>query len=368
MKIGIMTFHGAPNHGAALQAYALQSHLQKMGHEVFFIDYQFGWRPNSGLTGWIGRNPANTFEKVNNQLRYQPFIQFQGKFLNIGSTRYIDHEQLDAQPPKAEAYICGSDQIWNPNFLKKEKDEKAFWLDFGANDVRRIAYAPSFGVDELNDDTCRRFSEYAKRFTVMSVREKNAIEMLSKLGRKDASWVPDPTLLLNQDDYLRIVQEFNGSSNSYIFSYQLKTRNSAPTPAAEINKATCSLLGLDIYETYSTSALFNLLNSRYLNPCQWLYKLYGSKFIVTNSFHCTVFSLLFHRPFITVLKKGLSAGMNGRIESLLKLVGLEHRAVAEYDRNQVEDLCQSDIDWHNIDDKIDSFRKVGQQFLVDALR
>jgi len=367
MKIGIMTFHAASNHGAALQAYALQTQLQKMGHEPFFINYQYGEKPKKGLLRWIGRTPANTLEKIDKQFRYMPFIPFQEKYLNIGNDCYFDHDQLDTAPPKADIYLCGSDQVWNPNFLSKEKDERAFWLDFGNNKMRRVAYAPSFGATELSDDVYARYAVYAKRFDAISVREKNGIELLEKLGRKDAVCVPDPTLLLDPNEYQQIESKYQETRKRYLFSYQLQTRHSRPTHAIPINNTVCLALGLNLYQSYSISFLYNIFHGRYLNPARWLYKLHKSDFIVTNSYHATVFAILFHRPFITILRQGVSSGMNSRIESLLELVGLQRRAVTEFDLRRVEELCHEEIDWHGTDANIQEYRRIGLQFLENAL-
>lgn len=368
MRIGIMTFHAASNHGAALQAYALQTQLQKMGHEPFFINYQYGGQPQKGLLGWIGRSPANTFEKINNQLRYRPFIPFQEEYLNVGSDQYFDHDQLNINPPQADVYLCGSDQVWNPNFLNKEKDEHAFWLDFGSNKMRRVGYAPSFGVAELGDDVRARYAAYARRFDAIGVREKNGLELLKKMGRQDAVWVPDPTLLLMPGEYLQIMARNQQQSKPYVFSYQLRIRSSVPSPASQINIMACSALGIDLYESYSLSFLYNIFNRRYLSPVKWLFKLMMSEYVITNSFHATVFSILFHRPFIAILRKGASSGMNSRIESLLELVGLQRRAVLDFDRGRIEELCLEEIDWDGVDLKIQKFRIVGQQFLANSLK
>lgn len=368
MKIGIMTFHAAPNHGAVLQAFALQTQLLKMEHEPYFINYQHGNQLDKGVLGWIGRTPGNTFEKFDNQFKARPFVSFRERHIHIGLESYFDHSQLVNNPPEADVYVCGSDQVWNSNLFSKEKDEHAFWLNFGGNNVRRIAYAASFGVKEINDTLCGKYAKLARRFDAIGVREKDAVKLLEKLGRKDGVWVPDPTLLLDPDEYLQIEPKHQQLKRSYLFSYQLKTRRSLLSSSAQINAAVCSTLGLDLYESYSTSFLYNILHRRYLNPGQWLNKLHNSNFIVTNSFHGTVFGLLFKRPFITILRKGGSSGMNSRIESLLEMAGLQHRAVTDFDRRSIEELCREEIDWSQADAKIQGFREIGQQFLSDALR
>ena len=315
----------------------------------------------------MGRNPRNTFKKINNQLRHRPFDSFRQKRLIVGCDSYQDHSQLQFAPPEADVYICGSDQIWNPNLICHKKDEFAFWLNFGSSNVIRVSYAPSFGVWNLTDDVCERYKQYVRCLDRISVREKNGLKLIEKLGRHDSVWVPDPTLLLKPEEYQPVEMNNKCPKRSYIFSYQLKIRTSPVSPAALINAEVCSNLKLSLYESYSLSVLYNILFKRYLNPGEWIYNIRNSSFVVTNSFHGTVFSLLFNRPFITILRNGVSNGMNSRIESLLEQVGLKHRAVKNFDRVFIKELCNEKIEWKHIDGKIEELREIGLKFLTDAI-
>lgn len=369
MKIGIMTFHSASNHGAALQAYALQTYLQKMGHEPFFINYHMGRSFPIRLFQYIGRTPSSTMEKLNNQLRTRSFLRFQRTYLKVGETDYFDHIQLQKNPPSCDVYICGSDQVWNPNLIKLEKDENAFWLNFGNNTVRRVAYAASFGVYKIEEDLIKKYANYVKRFDFVSVREKEAVEIIRNLGKEKAIQAPDPTLLIDQKDYQRVYMGSMPTQADYLFSYHLRTSKSPFMPIEQINETVLNKLKFDkTYKAYSVSLLYNILHQRYISPSKWLAFLRQSRFVVTNSFHGTIFSLIYHRPFIVLLKKGTSAGMNSRITSLLDVVGLQHRAVVDYDRKAIEELCREDIDWNKTDTKLQEFKEVGYNFLARALK
>lgn len=365
MKLSVLTFHAAPNHGAAFQAYALQTHLRKSGHETYFINYPFGVPPRRGLRRWIGRNPLSTVSKVNEQLRIRPFIRFQKEFLIIGQKEYLDHIQLQNDPPIAAAYICGSDQIWNPRFITLEKDEHAFWLDFGVANTRRVAYAASFGVSALDDKTRSRYALYARRFHAIGVRERDAVGLMQTLGRTDAVWVPDPTLLLSQAEYGSIEYSKNETKVPYLFSYILGTDNTSL--ALQVNATLCEMLKTDCYNAYRKSLLNNILHNGYIGPCDWLSRLGQSHFVLTNSFHATVFSLLYHRPFIVILRTGEDAGGNSRLTSLLDIVGLGKRAIVCYDHAHIEGLCRDKVDWDRVDSRIQQFREIGFRFLRDAL-
>jgi hypothetical protein len=368
MKIGIMTFHAASNHGAALQAYALQIHLKKMGHEPFFINYNFGHPPPKGLLKWIGRTPSNTFHKIGKQIRRRKFLRFQKEYMNLETKKYLDQVQLQDEPPNADVYICGSDQVWNPNFINLEKDEHAFWLDFGHEGVRRVAYAASFGVNKLEDSICDRYANYARRFDSISVREKDALEIVKRLGRNDAVWVPDPTLLLDQAEYEHVEEPVRYNDEPYLFSYQLESHYSPSAVAKHTNETICSALRLVPYHSHSTSFVYNIFRNRYISPRQWLSRLRQSSFVITNSFHGTVFSLLFHLPFIVTLYSKALSEKNNRIISLLDVAGLQHRAVSDYDRKRILALCREEVDWRLTDTRILDFREIGCKFLANVLK
>ncbi len=368
MKIGIMTFHAAPNHGAVLQAFALQTQLQKMGHEPYFINYQRGIPLQRGLLGWIGSTPSNMLHKINTKMKRKPFSLFQRENLIIGDKEYLDHIQLHNDPPLADAYICGSDQIWNPIQINLEKDEHAFWLDFGNAKILHIAYAASFGTPKLSDQIIKKYTLYAKKFNAISVREKSAVDIVEKLEGPSATWVPDPTLLLSQNEYRRVETQLGGRPKPFLFSYQIESKKKPLALAAQINNFLCNEFNLSLYESLSLSFQYNILHNRYIGPGEWLAKLRQSSFVFTNSFHATVFSLLFQRPFIVLFRTGATAGLNNRIGSLLDLVGLQHRAVTEFDSGNIKKLYQEEIDWSSTDSKIYEFRKIGLQFLDDALK
>lgn len=113
--------------------------------------------------------------------------------------------------------------------------------------------------------------------------------------------------------------------------------------------------------------LCNMIQNGYIGPGDWLSRLSQSNFVVTNSFHATIFSLLYHRPFIVILRAGQDAGANSRVASLLEVVGLPHRAIAGYDCGRIESLCREKVDWDQVDARLQQFREVGIQFLKEAL-
>lgn len=368
MKIGIMTFHAAPNHGAALQAYALQAYLRRMGHEPFFINYYHGVPRPEGFRSWVGSTPRNTVHKWGAKLKKRPFEKFQEAFLTVGEKYYSDHIQLKNDPPAADVYICGSDQVWNPDQIKIKKDEHSYWLDFGRDETRRIAYAASFGTSSKIDvEIMRRYLGYAKRFYSISVREKSGVDLLESYGFKDVFWVPDPTLLLDEIEYRNIETSSCDSFGRHLFSYQIESQPDRLAVSEKISQFLCKQLRVQLYEALSSSFFYNITHRRYIGPNSWVEMLRKSKLVLTNSFHATVFSLIFHKPFIVLLRTGVNSGLNDRILSLLDRVGIHDRTIEGYDSERLEGLCKDDIDWEYVDRNLCDFRLVGQEFLQKFL-
>jgi hypothetical protein len=362
MNIGIVTFHRGNNYGAVLQAFALQTFLKNAGHSPYFVDHHYGSMAN-GIRRYLNRSPQATIALWKDIRRGNCFSEFRRRHLVLSEKAYVCEQDLDENPPVADAYICGSDQIWNPNFLSQHKDEVAHFLDFGGHDVRRIAYAASLGVTSLSPDWSLRIAQHLKRFDSVSVREKNAVPMIAALGRPDVVCAPDPTLLLSADVYeknLRLVE----CEPDVVFSYSLNQM--VPECVTRTREGVCKHLGLPFVETYERN-LFRLLIGGMTDPCRWLSLLKSSRFVVTNSFHATVFSIIFKRPFIVPRTEGQHSGMNSRLESLLAQVGLEDRFVSSCSQKQIVELCANPINWGFVEGRIKECAAIGAAFLAKAL-
>ncbi|MCU0915847.1 MAG: polysaccharide pyruvyl transferase family protein [Planctomycetes bacterium] len=362
MNIGIVTFHRAANYGAVLQAFALQTFLRQAGHSPFLVDHHYGSAPETARKR-AGFSLRKMLADGVTRRRHAVFAEFRRRYLAVSETSYRSEQALMENPPAADAYICGSDQIWNPRYLTLPKDERASFLGFGETEVRRIAYAASLGVSSLAPEWSRRLAEHLQRFDRVGVREKDAVRLIAGLGRSDVVWTPDPTLLLPAEVYERILPLIE-RDHRLVYSYILHP------PASELVRRTreciCRCLSLPYIETFKRGVL-RVLCGGGPDPCQWLSTLKSAQFVVTNSFHGAVFSLLFRRPFIVLPLEGASAGMNGRMESLLHRVGLADRFVTQYDSRQITQLCTAAIDWDAVAANVRAFAAVGSAFLGEAL-
>jgi hypothetical protein len=364
MRIGIVTFHEARNYGAVLQAFALQKYLKSIGHDPFFVNYKYDWRQNQlGIKGWFSKSIRRSLEKWNDNLKEQEFCKFRNKYLNIDSKRFLGISQLRNDPPKSSVYICGSDQIWNP--YSSKSDELIYWLKFGSKNTKRIAYAVSFGVSDLSKETRLRYKEYIKDINSIGVRERDAVELVKLLGRKGATWVPDPTILLKGSDYNIFGKEKIKIDYPFLFSYEIGNENEE-----QINRITsiaCEVLDLTLCNVNNKINMKNIISEGIIGPEKWLTYINQSEFIVSNSYHATIFCILFHRPFIAILREGIYKKMNNRITSLLKLVGLQSRIITNKNTETVANICLTGIDWKRVDAKIIKFREKGVKYLTKAL-
>jgi hypothetical protein len=339
MKIGIITFHWAINCGAILQAYALQTYLSRMGHEVKIINYipinTIDCLINSFRTKRVWRIPGNIFEclkKSSVYLNEYQFEKFRKKYLNL-SNLYTSNKILKSNPPHYDVYICGSDQIWNPSLTMS--GERSYFLDFGGSDIKRIAYAASFGCKSW------KFSRsLLANFNAISVRENSGRRIVKEMGINDVCVMPDPTLLLEAKDYYKFVSSVEkGFVFFYILHQDQKVIERVKNYIEQSNK---------------------IVESKNVGIEEWLTLIKGSDIVITNSFHGMVFSIIFNKPFIVVLVE--KSGMNDRVFTLLERLGLEDRVIEYYNEEKIEDIMKREIDWERVEKEIDCMRKEALNF------
>jgi len=366
MKIGIMTFHRACNYGAVLQAYALQRYLNSCGHQSYFIDYD-GLNKPPFFRRYIGRSIRNTLDKLNSgmtDIRMQMlFSSFARNNLVCGS-HYDSIEALCSNPPEADAYICGSDQIWNPDIVAHEA-YSAYWLDFGRPEVRRISYAASFGRDVFSAEESANIRRLAPAIDFVSVREPVAIDVIRQHGITNATKVPDPTILVDPAQYAGWLGLRRDGPDRYVFSYVLNGANRQICNDV-IN---CVLAQSKLPHVRCNHSLIptNWYLADIMSPEQWVASIAGAQFVITDSFHGTVFSILNHIPFISVLLDGGRNPKNVRIVNVLQMTGLLKRSLSAFSTDDVTNIRLDEIDWADVDSRLEWARSEGRAFLNQAL-
>ena len=368
MKIGIITYHWAVNYGAVTQAYALRTYLKNLGHEVEFINYIPNSQRPSLIRKYFGKSIQLTKIKWKSAKRKSMFKTF-SSYLKVGGI-YSSIDELQNYPPKYDVYICGSDQIWNYDLVKGASKlsgvAKEYYLNFGSKSIKRIAYAPSFGSGKIPDELKDEITLYLSRFDYLSVREKSGVEMVEGLGFKDVAWMPDPTFLLKPKDYLNLELSKTNIKSNYVYSYVLEGQDDIVIKVLSIlsdnNK-------LPVYNVFMGTTMKERNHHNITpSPEQWLHYINDSSFVVTNSFHSTVFAIIFHKPFITLPLSGKASGRNERIISLLNYLGLTDRILNDYSNEAVNKIKSQTIDWVDVDYRLSQWREKAFKYLTNALK
>ena len=370
MRIGILTLPLHTNYGGILQAYALQTVLERMGHEVKVInrntDYKLPlWKTPFVYSKRIIKNilgyktPLFYEQKL---IKEQPIIrQNTDRFIRqYIHTLNVDN-YTDLREEDFDAIVVGSDQVWRPKYFGKIEDA---YLQFAKGwNIKRIAYAASFGTDEW-EYTGRQTSickNLIKNFSAVSVREDSGIDLCKKYLDVDSQHLLDPTMLLEKEDYIRLFE----NSGTPLSSGTLMCYILDETPEKEllINRISREKGLIPFRANSKVENCKAPLEERVQPPVeQWLRGFYDAEFIVTDSFHACVFSILFNKPFVSIAngKRGMS-----RFISLLKAFGLEDRLI--YSDEDLKDSLLSDIDFTEINIVHKNKKEDTVKFLTNSL-
>lgn len=344
MKIGIVTFHWATNYGAVLQAYALQTYLENSGYQVEIINYvPFRNKFVTTISRLLKRNFS--YFKTEKKINY-----FRKKYLHL-SKKYSFISSLKDTKDKYNCAIAGSDQIWNVSFTlqKGKKPNLTYFLSFLDDNVKKISYAASFGTECVPDEYVEISKPCLEKFQCLSVREMSGVQILNKIGF-DAELVCDPTLLINSQEYQKIMQN-DFRKKEGLFSFVLHNDENS-------QKIVSSVLEL--------TGLSHEMSNSLLSVSEWLCCIRDSSLVVSNSFHCIMFSLIFNKPFVAVGMKG--SGMNDRLLTLLKTYNLENRIIVDFDKKHISDIVNSTIDWNSVNKMIKIKQEEGRLFLKESIK
>ena len=379
MKIGFLTQPLHDNYGGLLQAYALKEVLKELGHEVIIINRIYKspiWRKYASIakSKLIGRKlPPNilTNKSLLNEVSAHT-RKFREKYFPELSDEIIDQKGMERLNSMGfDAYVVGSDQCWRPRYSPSIRN---YFLDFAVNDkqVKRISYAASFGVShwEFTEVDTERSKELLKKFDAISVREDSAIGLVrDKLNRDDAVHVLDPTMLLSVKQYSELVK----AENIPISNGNLKVYVLDKTPEKDnLVEMLENKLQLKSFEVLPAKRLneekvtnSNINDFVFPNPAAWLRGFQDAKFVVTDSFHGTAFSILHNIPFIAI--GNVARGMS-RFQSLLKMFGLEDRLVTDINSVNIDNFAEKEIDWERVNDLLKKDREKAIKFLKEGLK
>ncbi|MDV7785566.1 polysaccharide pyruvyl transferase family protein [Enterococcus gallinarum] len=361
MKIGILTFQNAINYGAILQAYALQKKISTLDEDytVEIIDYKQRQLEKQYSPFFIEKD-SNIKNKIRFLLyfvvKYKKFSKF-NKFISqnlnfskkIKTGKDIDHYDV---------IFVGSDQVWN---LEITDNDTTFLLDFVKknSNTKKVSYAASVGKNHLLEAEVGHFKKWLPTFNGISVREENAIEIVSPYTSLPIYEVLDPTLLLEKKQWLKLVNNEN-KEGDYILVYCLES-NTEMDKIIDFMSKKMNLKVLEIMPR-GNSLLNRIYPKNIYGPQDFLRLFYNAKYIITNSFHGTVFSIIFEKKFITVPHKTRGS----RMKNLLTKTGLTSRLVSTFNENEIESLLD-EPNFIDCNKYLNEKRNFSEKFIKDNL-
>ena len=367
-KVGILTFHNAHNYGATLQAYALRNKLRHMGYDANIINYcnksisknytkilrPYFWKRDILPQNWpkVIREIKKCIYAQNAWKRqWKAFTDFRNGILLEGNVKEVTFSELEQSD--YDAFILGSDQIWASELTRGL--DPVYFGEF-AFGKRKVSYAASVPNGTIPDREVELFRKKLKSIDVISVREEKLAEIVRKLAEKPVATVVDPTLLLETEDYDNLISKELKSATKYVFAYFVVENEKL----LECAKKAAQMLGVELIELH----YFEMPNQKGRNviadigPEEFLYYIKNAEMVLTNSFHGTVFSIIFGRKFYSVYEH------NNRITHLLEFLEIPTRHI----HNAEQINFKEDIDYEKVKMLLANYRSESISFLEEALK
>lgn len=373
MKASVITLHTVDNYGSVMQTYATQKVLNKLGFDVEFVDYWRkdnlpeyraekiletsstlqGLKPLWGMNQFTKKMAAGLLADVLKR-RKSPMWRFLEKNVNLTHKRYTTFSELQYNPPEADVYITGSDQVWNS--IWNQGIDRSYFLDFAPAGKPRIAFSASIGREQLDTEEIPETKRLLEKYSAISVREQSAVELLASMDIK-STLVLDPTLMLEAEEWRKLATK-QKREKPYILIYQLN-------PNPQMDQYAEQLAQKKNWEIIRIG--FGRSDRRKGGKCvmlpsveEFLGLFCDAACVLTDSFHATAFSLDLGTDFISVLPGRFGT----RIESILKLTGTENRLLTRYDNFEIVDKV---IDKKCVKEMLEKKRTEDIQWLMQAL-
>lgn len=374
--VGLLTLDSRIyNYGGFLQEMALQDAINSLGYECEIIDYEVSQEFN---TFSLKRGIKNfSFDKIKKKLtkektillsnpvsdlitkRKRAFDKYRAH--NLVLSKKMSYSDLHSIDLNYEQLVCGSDQIWNPDY-----NIPAFFLNFGRKDCRKIIYAASIGKGQLSCLEKKTYSKLLEFPDYISVREDSAQKLISSITEKNVELVLDPTLLHQQEYWMKKADDSSLNHRNYIFCYFLNLTDEKVKSANDFaKKNNCEVIAIPYLhnevEKYTEKLEGKLLSE--VNPADFLNLIRNAEAVITDSFHATVFSIIFQKDFWCFGRNARTYNMNTRLHTLLGYVEMQDRLIEPDDLKNKMHCTHVDIDLHNL--KIEQKESIA--FLSNAL-
>ena len=383
MKVALAINYDYHDYGGMLQAFATQRFLEKHGVDSDAVNYdnvkgdinKRKWyyflsnildvsivKEKSKLIEKRIRQKFNSQLKVNMAERDAAFDEFCSTHFKVSRAFVSWNDMAEASRKEYDAVVVGSDQLWLPSNVKADY----YTLNWVPDDVKKIAYATSFGIGKIPNKYKKEYSIYLNRMNYLSARETSGQEIIKELTNKDVPLVNDPALLLDADGWNEIVKAEPLVKDKYVFCYFMgnnpEQRGFVKRLAKEKNLKVVALLHLDQY--IATDEEFVDIAPWHVSPADFVNLVKNAEYVCTDSFHGTVFSIIYSRTFFTFKRftKKASLSTNTRITSLLSRLGLTDRLVVDMDK-----IPSDKIDWVETQKVVSDFRYSSSAYLLNSI-
>ena len=357
-KIGVVTFWTSKyNYGQILQGYALQRFLNEKGYNAYIIRFD---SLLSRLKEIISIGVQGKLITNYKQGKLRHFDEFKKINIQYSRKRYNTLYSLQNSPPEADYYIVGSDQVWT--YMRNAERRDGYLLRFGNKQVKKIAYAVSFGRDSLNEDEKNVFKESLADFSFVGVREESGMNICKSIGI-ESYWVVDPVALLSASEWRRIASSIVDipHSKTSIFLYSLTDGIQTPSIYNIIDNFS------NKYKVYyaNSSEQFDRRTNVAPSIEEWIAYINQCDIVVTDSFHCTLFCILLQKNFVTIRRHN-GERMSNRLTSLLNRLNLIERYV-DASPEIVESLFHISINWEYVNKELEIWKLNSMELLLKTL-
>lgn len=382
--IGLVTCYFHHNYGSMLQAYATELIMQQMGlpfqtiackapinymqeNKILYIIKKLliaDWKMRLGKMKIERAKKENPMFAKNWEIRNKAFDQFAETFFHV-SPYCKNREELTKMAENYSAFLVGSDQLWRTDSV----EHGYYTLEWVPDHIRKIAYSTSIGVKEVPWFQVEKNKRFMNRFDHIALREQSACDLVYKLTGRKVPVVLDPTLLFTGDQWLGIQQQEPLTNGKYIFCYLLGDNPSQRDFIKRVKEKTgYKIVALQQLDDYIPSDEWFADEAPYVGPREFLNYIRNAEYVFTDSFHCSVFSILYKKNFFTFSRFAEDAkqSTNTRIDNLLHLTGLEDRRMTN--GKTIEEVVNFKGNFDGVDEKLNALRKSSMDYLYNAFR
>lgn len=372
-KVGVLTINDYTNYGNRLQNYALQKTIKSFGFEVKTIVNKTDYIKDENdkfinrIKRIIKMKPKTIWKRFKSKINYlskikqikkakqiktNNFKEFTRNYIKETDYSISKKDLIKDIDSKFDFFVTGSDQVWNPTFKHNSYID---FLTFTSKE-KRIAFAPSFGISEIPQEFVDDFSKWINGFSNLSVREDAGAKIIKNLTGKDAEVIVDPTMLLSKDEWMDIAKEIpKKPKEKYLLTYILgelskEKREKIKSIAQNENLKIIDLTNVEHHDVYTSG------------PSEFLDLISSANIFLTDSFHGTVFSIIFKTPFVIFKRNGESLDMTSRIDTILNKFNLNQRY--EMNLNQINKIY--DIDFTDTEKILKKEKRKGIEFLKES--